>query len=261
MNFFQIKSEIPNVAPDIVFNFYGGAVSKSFLLSFLVTILFVFLVFYTKHALKKSYGSFLAVVEMFYEVLSTFLKKLGGSSAQAKLIFPISASIFAFVAVSNLISIIPGLSSFSYNGISIFRTPTADFNTTFGIALGMILIINAIALKDFGFVEYFSKFFQFKQVFLGFKSGIKDGLFAIINFGIGLLDIISELAKIISLSLRLFGNIYAGEVLIVVLFGALAFVAPTLWMSMSLLFGLVQAVVFSSLITVYYAQARKPDEG
>lgn len=261
MNFFQIKSEIPHVAPDIVFSFHGWPVSNSFLLSFLVTILFAILAFYTNLAMRKSYGGFLAGIEMCYEVLSSFLKKLGGSSAQASFIFPISASIFAFVAVSNIISVIPGLSSFSYDGISVFRTPTADFNTTFGIALAMIFIINIIALKDFGFTEYFSKFFQFKQVFLGFRSGVKDGLFAIINFGIGLLDIISELAKIISLSLRLFGNIYAGEVLIVVLFGALAFVAPTLWMSMSILFGLVQAVVFSSLITVYYAQARKPEEG
>ncbi len=259
MNFLQIKSEIPNVAPDIVFSVYGWPISNSFLLSFLITLFFIVLCFITNRALKKGYGSFIAVAEMCYESLVSFLKKLGGSERQAKFILPISASIFMFVAISNIISVIPGLSSFSYGGVPLFRTPTSDFNTTFGLALGMIIIINLVSLRDFGFFEYFGKFVQIKQVFLAFKQGIKEGLFAVINFGIGLLDIISELAKIISLSLRLFGNIYAGEVLIVVLFGALAFVAPTLWMSMSILFGLVQAVVFSSLITVYYAQSRKPD--
>lgn len=259
MDFLQIKSEIPSVAPDIVFRVYGWPISNSFLLSFVVTLFFVALCLFANRALKKGYSGFIATMEMIYEGLVSFLMKLGGSERQARFIFPISASIFAFVAVSNIISVIPGLSSISYDGVSVFRTPTADFNTTFGIALGMIVIINVVSFADYGFFEYFSKFFQFKQVIQGFKHSIKDGLFAIINFGIGLLDIISELAKIISLSLRLFGNIYAGEVLIVVLFGALAFVAPTLWMSMSILFGLVQAVVFSSLITVYYAQSRKPD--
>lgn len=257
MNFFQIKHEIPNIAPDIVFSIYGWPISNSFLMSFFILILFVVLSFYTKFALKKGYGNFLASMEMGYELLISFLRKLSGSERLAKFILPLSASIFMFVTVSNVISVIPGLSSISYDGVSIFRTPTADFNTTFGLALGMIIVINILSMKDFGVLEYIGKFVQIKNVVVAFRSGIKDGLFALISFAIGLLDIISELAKIVSLSLRLFGNIYAGEVLIVVLFGALAYVAPTIWVSMSLLFGLVQAVVFSSLITVYYAQSRK----
>ncbi len=260
MNFLQIKQEIPTVAPEIVFRLADWPISNSFLMSVFVLVLFVLLSFYTSLAVRKPYGYFLAMVETVYEVLISFLRKLSGSERVAKFILPLSASIFMFVALSNIISMVPGLSSITYDGVPIFRTPTSDFNTTFGLALGMIFVINLLSIKDFGLIEYIGKFIQIKNVINGFRSGIKDGVFALINFGIGLLDIISELAKIISLSLRLFGNIYAGEVLIVVLFGALAYIVPSLWMSMSLVFGLVQAIVFSSLITVYYVQSRKPGD-
>ena len=74
------------------------------------------------------------------------------------------------------------------------------------------------------------------------------------------LDIVSELAKIFSLSLRLFGNIYAGEVLLVMIFGALAFALPSLWMSLSLFFGIIQAIVFGALAAAYYASSVPDDE-
>jgi F-type H+-transporting ATPase subunit a len=104
------------------------------------------------------------------------------------------------------------------------------------------------------------KFFKFKEVFLGFKKGFMEGFMAVIDFGIGLLDIVGELAKDVSLSLRLFGNMYAGEVLATLILGAFAFVLPLTWTTMSLLSGTVQALVFGSLVTAYYMLAIKPDE-
>jgi F-type H+-transporting ATPase subunit a len=260
MEFLQIKQNIPNVSPDIVFYFFGWPVSNSFLLSFLVLIIFAGISLFLNINIKKGYNNFLAFCELFYETVINFLAKLAGGEKNAKFILPLSASIFFYILVSNLITIVPGLTSIKYDGVSIFRSPTSDFNTTFGLALGMIVIINIMALKDYGFFDYISKFLQFGNVFKSFKKGIKEGILSLVNFGIGILDILSEFAKIVSLSLRLFGNVYAGEVLIVILFGALAFVVPTIWMSMSLLFGFVQAIVFSSLVTVYYAGARKSDK-
>lgn len=257
MEYLQVKQNIPEISPDIIFYIGNWPISNSFLLSFLILILFGFLCLLTRIALNRKYGNFLAFIEIFYESLLSFLTKLSGGEKNAKFILPLSASIFFYIVVSNIISIIPGLTSITYNNISIFRSPTSDFNTTFGLALGMVIIINLISLKDYGFFDYFGKFLQFKSVILGFKKGLKEGLLSVVNFMIGILDVIAEMAKVISLSLRLFGNVYAGEVLIVILFGAVAFLVPTIWMSMSLLFGLVQAIVFSSLVTVYYAGARK----
>lgn len=74
------------------------------------------------------------------------------------------------------------------------------------------------------------------------------------------MDIISEIAKVISLSFRLFGNIYAGQVMAVIIMGALAYALPAVWSSLGILFGLVQAIVFGSLVAAYYMIALKPPE-
>lgn len=257
MNFLSLKENIPNVAPDVVFRLWGWPVSNSFLMSFLILVIFFAVGLFIRLTFKERPSKFQAFVEIIYEWLVGLVSQIAGSREKAKAVLPLIASLFFFIALSNTIGLIPGLSSLTYNGVSVFRTPTTDFNTTFSLALGMILIINAISLYDFGLFGYLGKFFQFGAVWQGFRNGLKDGLLALVNFGIGLLDIISELAKVVSLSLRLFGNIYAGEVLIVVLFGAIAYAVPGLWLLVSTFFGLVQAVVFSALVTAYYTQARK----
>src|SRR3989338_6366634 len=87
----------------------------------------------------------------------------------------------------------------------------------------------------------------------GFRRGITDGLISMVDFFIGLLDIFSEFAKLFSVSLRLFGNIYAaGLVLGTVIMGISAYVLPAIFIGLGLLFGFVQAVVFSALIAIFY---------
>jgi F-type H+-transporting ATPase subunit a len=135
------------------------------------------------------------------------------------------------------------------------RTPTSDFNTTFGLAIAMVLLIQFLTIRKHGMIKYLGKYFQFKKVWQGFRKGISAGAVATIEFFVGLLDIVSEFAKIISLSLRLFGNMYAGTVLATILLGALAFILPSLWLGMSLLFAVVQAMVFGSLVAAYYSIA------
>ena len=78
---------------------------------------------------------------------------------------------------------------------------------------------------------------------------------AFIEFGVGLIEIFSEVAKVVSLSLRLFGNVFAGEVLLTVLASLIAFVVPLPFMFLEILVGLVQAVVFSMLTLVYLTMA------
>ena len=78
-------------------------------------------------------------------------------------------------------------------------------------------------------------------------------MLGIIHFFVGLIEVIGEVAKVISLSLRLFGNMFAHEVLMIILLGAFSIGVPALWMGMGILVGVVQAVVFTALITVYYS--------
>ncbi len=260
MNPLSIQSEIPDVAPDILFDLYSWPISNSFLLSVLITICFLVFGILIKKILTERAGKVQTFIEIVYEWIVGLIVQITGDRERAETILPLVSSIFLFIAVSNVIGVVPGLSSFTYEGTPLFRTPTTDFNTTFGLALGMIVIINIISIKDYGLFGFIGKFVQLGEVWKGFRGGLGSGLMSLVNFGIGLLDIISELAKIVSLSLRLFGNVYAGEVLVVVIFGAIAYGAPGLWLAVSMFFGLVQAVVFSALVTAYYSQSRKPKE-
>ncbi|MCC7470034.1 MAG: F0F1 ATP synthase subunit A, partial [Bacteroidetes bacterium] len=169
------------------------------------------------------------------------------------------ASIFIFIGVSNYLGMIPGLSSVTFDGKSLFRTATADFNTTFAISLGAIVILQFISIKDFGFWGYVGKYIPVKQLKKDIKMGGLSPIYVFVTILIACLDIVGEFAKVISVSLRLFGNLYAGDVLTTILIGIFAFVLPSFWVAFGLLGSLIQTIVFGSLITVYYMQAAGPE--
>jgi F-type H+-transporting ATPase subunit a len=117
-----------------------------------------------------------------------------------------------------------------------------------------------VGIKEQGFFGYLSHFIQVKQVWRGFRKSFGEGAVSIIGFFVGLIEIVSEIAKILSLSLRLFGNMFAHEVLTVILLGTFAFAVPAVWMGMGILVGVVQSIVFVALVTVYYSLVLKPIE-
>jgi F-type H+-transporting ATPase subunit a len=94
-----------------------------------------------------------------------------------------------------------------------------------------------------------------KQVIKGFKKSLGEGAVSVIGFFVGLIEVFSEVAKMVSLSLRLFGNVFAGEVLLTVLASLIAFLVPLPFMALELLVGLIQATVFSMLTLVYLTMA------
>jgi len=198
-----------------------------------------------------------AICEMLYEGMHALILQLTDSKKVTAKIFPLTAALFIFIGISNTISFIPGFGSILWDEVSIFRTPTSDFNTTFGLAVSMILLIQIQSLRDWGFFGYIGRFVQIKEVIQGFRKGIGEGMLSIIHFLIGLLDVVSELAKIISLSVRLFGNLFAGEMMAVLVMGAFAYGLPAVWSGVSLFTGAVQAIVFGSLVSVYYTLAMK----
>ncbi|NCN39261.1 MAG: F0F1 ATP synthase subunit A, partial [Candidatus Aenigmarchaeota archaeon] len=109
-----------------------------------------------------------------------------------------------------------------------------------------------ISVRDYGILGYIGKFIKIKDLYEGAKKGIGAFILALIDFAIGFLDIISEVAKVVSLSLRLFGNMYAGQVLATVILGGFAYGLPAIWMVMGTLSVVVQTLVFALLVTAYY---------
>ncbi len=252
--------EITNVAPDTIFTIGGFKIVNSTLLSILILLLLIIFCYFIVRRYKLRPHPSQTAIEILYGAMLDFIAQITGSQKYAENLFPIIATIFVYLGISNLISLVPGLTAIEFNGFPIFRGPTTDFNTTFGLALAAVVALQVVSIIDFGPLGYLGKFFKFKEVYLGFRQNIGTGFLAIIDFCIGLLDILGEIAKLVSLSLRLFGNMYAGEILAIIILGAFAYVVPIIWTAMGLLSGIIQALVFGSLVTAYYMLAIKPEE-
>lgn len=158
----------------------------------------------------------------------------------ASLFFPLLASIFLFVLTANWVGLLPGVGTVGFFGhekefTPLFRGPTADLNTTLALA-----IVAVIAIQYFGFVTVGHRY---TLRFINIKNPI--------HFFVGLLEIISELSKVISFAFRLFGNIFAGEVLLAVMAFLMPFIVPLPFLMLELFIGFIQALVFSMLTAVF----------
>ena len=260
MNLLQITAEKPPLQPDIIFKIFDWPITNSILMSWLVMLLLIVICWQIRQTKNKKHSYFKNIVEILYESIINLLNQITGSKKYSEKLTPLIGTLIIFIGFGNLIGLIPIVTSFTWNGLPIFRTPTNDFNLTFSLALAMVLLTQLVSIKDYGFFGHIGKYLKFKEVFLGFKESIGAGFMAIIEFAIGLLDIISEFAKIISLSLRLFGNMFAGETLAVIILSALAYGLPSVWLAMNLLVAVVQTIVFGSLTAAYYMMAVKPEE-
>lgn len=250
----------PEVQPEVVFNIGSLMITNAMLMGVVLTILLLFIALAAKKARVEKAGKFQAIMEMVVSSFVGLLESITGNRKSAEKLLPLIGALFVFLGIGNIIALIPGVTSVTYNGVQLFRTPTNDFNMTFSIALAMVIFTQIASLKAFGFFGHLGKFFKFKEVVQGFKEGIGAGVLAIVDFLIGLLDIVSEVAKVISLSLRLFGNMYAGDVLAAILLGALAVAIPAPWLAMNLLVGILQALVFGALTAAYYQLAVETGE-
>ncbi len=253
--FFQVQSMRAPVQPETLFKIGDFPITNAMTSGLLVLfILIVFSLFISKKTQLKP-GKFQTAAEVLTEAFLNLIEQLSGSRKFAFKVLPLIGTLFLYIGLSNLLGLIPILSEITYNKTTLFRTHTSDFNLTFGLALAMVLLIQAMSIRQTGIIGHIGKYLKFKEVFFGFKESFGKGMFAIVDFIIGLLDIISEIAKVISLSLRLFGNMYAGGVLTAILFGMFALFLPLPWFFMSLLSAVVQAMVFGSLIAAFYSLA------
>jgi F-type H+-transporting ATPase subunit a len=257
---FNIERAITDINPDTIMTIGGFPIANSTLFGLFILLLLILFCVLVVRKFKERPGNTQTGVELLYEGMADFVDQITGNRKRTEVILPAIATMFVYFGISNLIGLIPGLTSITIGDAPLFRTPTADFNTTFAVALASVIILQFIGMKEWGFFGQIGKFFKFKEVYLGFKKSMSDGMMAIIDFAIGLLDIIGEIAKVVSLSLRLFGNMYAGEVLAIIILGGFAYIVPSVWTGMNILTGVIQAIVFGSLIAAYYSLTINPDK-
>lgn len=259
-SFLQIKQHIPEIEAHTLFELGSFPVKDSFLMIIFLTFVFIGLVFFVAR-FKLIPGKSQSFCEYIYEAILDLMTQVIGSESRAKLALPIVGSIMLYIGVANLITLVPGLFAFTFGEHHLFRPATSDFNTTFGLALAVVVVTQLIGIKEWGFFSFISRYFPIHEVWHGFKKGFGPGFESIIHLFVGILELIGEGAKAISLSMRLFGNIFAHEVLTVVIMGALAYVLPVVWMGFGILVGVVQAMVFGILVSIYYGMVIKEGDG
>ncbi|TAL51283.1 ATP synthase F0 subunit A [Patescibacteria group bacterium] len=208
------------------------------------------------------------LIEGTIEFMLTETQKVTGDAKRAKQFLPIVGTIFLFILFSNWLGLLPGTGSIGVWGlhegemelIPLLRPAASDLNLTLAIALFAVVSSHIIGLLTLGPVSHVSKFVNIRGIFRSLKKGPMAILIALIEFAVGLLEIVSEMAKVLSLSLRLFGNIFAGEVLLTVMLGILAYFLPIPFMFLEVLVGAIQATVFA-MLTLAYLTVATQDHG
>lgn len=237
-----------SISAEPVFEIFGITITNSIATSWAITaIILTFFYFATKNLLMKGK---LTRLQMFIEILIEGLYGLVESIAgktKARLFFPLVMTFFIFIVPSNWSGLLPGAGSIGFNGvikgsevfIPILRGPTADINTTLALGLIAMFMVQYYGFKFQGFA-YLKKFFDFSNP---------------INTFVGLLELVSDFSKVISFTFRLFGNIFAGEVLIAVISYLVPLVAPMPFYALEVFVGLIQGLVFMMLATVFMNMA------
>lgn len=267
---------IPPLAAEVITTIAGIPITNSFINSFLVMIFFVILGFFVKsqldsyNHLKTTPTKLVNFLEMIIETLLTYFDNVTGNRAKTLRFLPIVGSLFLFILVSNWVGLLPGIGSIGVWGmheghmtiIPFFRPANTDLNMTLAMALFSVLASHLIGIVTLGFLKHANKYIKLGDLYNAFRSRSPVKILtAFVELGVGFIEIFSEIAKVASLSLRLFGNIFAGEVLLTVLLQIMAFFAPLPFMALELLVGLVQAAVFSMLTLVYLSMSADEPHG
>ena len=246
-------------------------VTNSLLNSWLVVILVFIFAFSFKNKIKTIPGKVQSVLEMLIEYLLGIFDSVTGSRKKSHQFFPIIFTFFLFILLNNWLGILPGIGSIGKMGeleghtvfIPFFRGATADLNTTLALAIIGIVASHIFGILAIGAWNYFNKFVNIKAFLEIPKKVMKDPAILIVNpikAFIGLIEIIGEFSKMASLAFRLYGNIFAGEVLLASMSAILAFGIPIPFMFLELIVGAVQALIFSVLILSYFSIAVSEEE-
>ncbi|MBI4598600.1 F0F1 ATP synthase subunit A [Candidatus Uhrbacteria bacterium] len=248
-----------SVAAEPLFSLGGFPVTNAIVNAWIVVLLFTFLGFVIRSRASLVPKGFLNFMDWAVEFLLQEMEKVTGDRARARRFAPICLSLFLLVLVSNWMGLLPGVGSIgvhpTHGGedvlIPLFRAATSDLNFTLAIAAFSIVATHVFGILALGPVAHVSKFVKIRGIVQALKHGPMDVMVAVVEFFVGLLEIISEFAKTLSLALRLFGNVFAGEVLLTVIYSLVSLVVPLPFLFLELLVGIIQATVFAMLVLVF----------
>ena len=243
-----ILANLEPPAPHVVWSPSGGhhaakliefdvSITSSLLTMWIVMGLLLVVFIVAGRMLREVPGRLQNAVEFIWEALENWAVSLGGEGARRHI--PLFAAFFLFILFSNWSGLLPFVGK-----IEVLRAPTSDVNVTLGLALVVFIYFNFQGIRQLGLGGYLGKFF----VFSGFKHGFASGL---IDLFVGLIEFMLEFIKPITLSMRLFGNIFGGEVALGVITALTIALIPAGMLLLESLLNFVQALIFSTLMLMY----------
>lgn len=220
----------------------GIPINNTLITSWVVMGILMAMAFVIGRSIKLVPGKAQIIFESLISFVYDFMTEILENRRLAKTFLPLIVTLFLFIFASNALEFTPGIGSIGFHtadghGLTpLFRSVNTDLNVTLALALIAFLTIEFTGIYELGILTYAGKFFNFKSV---------------LGFFVGLIELMSEMIRIVSFSFRLFGNVLAGEVLIAVITYFVPYILPSSLMGFELFIGFVQASIFALLTLLF----------
>ena len=232
-----------SLTPELITTIGGFPITNSLIGTIVIDGVLVLGVVLISKNIKKVPSKFQSIAEIAVSYFYDLTCGLIPDHKRSMSVFTWSFSFFLVIFFSNALGLLPGVGSIGFfhtvegkkEFIPLLRAATSDFNYTLALAFVSLIVTHILSIKYTGIKDYLSRFFSPNPVLLF----------------VGILELISEFVKMVSLSFRLFGNIYAGEVVLSTISTLFAFLAPIPFLLLETIVALVQALVFSMLTLVF----------
>lgn len=225
-----------------IIDFLGVPITNTLITSWGVIILLVLIGYFLGKSLKLRPSKKQTLFEVLIGGVLGYMEGVLEDRKLAIRFLPLILTIFLFVFLANILEFLPGIGSIGlyHQGefLPLFRSVNTDLNMTMALAIISFFSIEFAGIFTIGFLKYFSKFVNFRSV---------------MGFFVGIIELFSEIARLISFSFRLFGNIFAGEVLIVVITYFVPYFLPVPFMAFEVFVGFVQAAIFA-VLTLFFVK-------
>lgn len=247
-----------SIAAEQLFSLWGFPVTNSLLIGALVSGLIIALTRSLVRNWQEVPRGMQNVFEVVFEALLDLVQSVTQDRKQAMQFFPLIATIFLFVLASNWIGLLPGMHTIGLAGhhgegshtiIPFLRATSADLNFTLALSLIAVISIQFAGITALGLAAYARKF-----LVSPFHKPYGIGT------AVGILELVSEIGKTISFTFRLFGNVFAGEVLLIVMLHLVPFLVPLPFLFLEVFVGFIQALVFAMLTLVFLKSATLASE-
>ncbi len=238
----EAKSPHVSLPAEEIFNVGGFPVTNSLITGIIGYGLVLWLFFYVAGKVKREEKNrFVSFIQWVFEALYNTVEQVMGDKKAARRLAPLAITLFFYILINYWIGILPVAGPVTWNGVPIFRSLVADLNTTFALAIITIVLAQVYAIRVHGFTGNIKRYF---------RNPIKDpaGAFE------GILELVAEFSRLMGLSLRLFGNVFAGEVLLMMIAFLTVYATPVAlppFYIFELFIGAVQAYIFFMLTTVF----------